>query len=68
MRKYRLTLLFAVTAVVVIAIAAIIANHVIGNLAEDNLIKIAEDNTAREALHIEAMTRGEHSEVSSKSV
>ena len=60
-RKYRLTFLFALTALVVIAIAALIANRVIGDLAEDNLVRLAADNTAREALHIEAMLAGRHS-------
>ena len=57
MRKYRLTILFAVTAVVVIAVAAIVANKIIGGLAEDNLIRIAEENTVRDGIHMEAMLR-----------
>ena len=61
MGKYRLTLLFAVTAVLVIAAAALIANHVIGSLAEDNLVRIAEENTARDGLHIQSMMRTRHS-------
>ena len=48
-RKFRLTLLFAVTAFVVIVAAAFITNYIIGNLAEDNLLRIAEENTARDA-------------------
>ena len=55
--KYRLTFLFAVTALVVIAVAAIIVNHVVGSLAEDNLIRIAEENTARDGVHMQAMMR-----------
>ena len=38
MKKYRLTFLFAVTAVMVIAMAATAVNVIVGNLAEDNLI------------------------------
>ena len=57
MQKYRLTLLFAATAMVVIAIAAIVVNHITGNLAEDNLIRSAEEDTARDGLHIQSMMR-----------
>ena len=60
MRKYRLTLLFAITALVAIAVAALITNRVTGDLAENNLIRIAEENTARDGLHMEAMMRREH--------
>ena len=60
-RKYRLTLLFAVVAMVVIALAAFLVNHVIGSLAQDNLIRIAEENTARDGLHIQSMMRTGHS-------
>ena len=59
--KYRLTLFFAMTAVLVIAIATMTVNRVVGDLAEDNLIRIAEENTARDALHIQSMMRGGHS-------
>ena len=57
MRRYRLTLLFAITAVVVITVAAVVVNYVIGNLAEDNLIEIAEENTTRDGAHIQSMLR-----------
>ncbi len=57
MRRFRLTLLFAITAVAVIAVAAVVANLVIGGLAEDNLIRIAEENTARDGEHILSMMR-----------
>ena len=55
--RYRLTLLFAITAVVVIAIATTVVNLIVGNLAENNLIRIAEENTARDASHVQAMMR-----------
>ena len=58
MKRYRLTLLFAATAVVAIAVAAVVVNLVVGNVAEDNLVKMAEDNTLREAIHVEALIRG----------
>ena len=57
MHKYRLTLLFAFTTLIAIAVAAIVVNTVIGRHAEGNLIRIAQDNTTREALHAEAMLR-----------
>ena len=41
----------------VIAVAAIIVNHVIGDLAENNLVRMAEENTTRDAVHMEAMMR-----------
>ena len=58
MGKYRLTIVFAATTVVVIAVAAFIVNQLIGNLAENNLVRIAEENTTRDAAHIESMMRG----------
>ena len=57
MGKYRLTILFALTAVAVIALASIVVNHGVGNLAEGNLIRIVEEDTARDAVHMEAMMR-----------
>ena len=53
----RLTLSFIVVAVVFTAIAAFAANRVVGNLAEDNLIRIAEENTSRNAVHLDSMMR-----------
>ena len=38
-----------------------LVNIVVGNLAEDNLIRIAEENTARDGSHIQSMMRGGHS-------
>ena len=56
-----LTILLAGTLVSSIAIAALIVNLVIGDLAEDNLMRIAEENTARNAMHMQAMMRREQS-------
>ena len=55
MRRFRLTIFFVMVSVVVIAIAAAVVNHVVGRLAEDNLIRIAEENTARNAKHVMSM-------------
>ena len=60
-RTFRLTILFGVTAVVLIAVAAFIVNLVIGYHTENNLVRIAEENTARDALHIESMVRSGNS-------
>jgi len=56
-RKSSLSVLFAGTALMVIAVATIIVNLVIGNLAEENLLRIAEENTVRDAEHIQSMMR-----------
>ena len=54
-RKYRMTLLFALTAALFTTVAVIVANRIIGDLAEDNLIRIAEENTGRNAKHLMSM-------------
>ncbi len=59
-RKYRLTFLFSVTALVIIAVAAVVSNYVVGGLAESDLTKLAELNTFRDASHIQSMMRGRH--------
>lgn len=61
LRRYRLTIFFAITAIMLITAAAILVNIVVGNLAEDNLVRIAEENTARDGLHIQSMMRMGHS-------
>ena len=57
MKRYRLTILFAITAVVVIAVATAVVYRVIGDLTEENLIRIGEENTDRDAMHIQSMMR-----------
>ena len=64
MKKYQLTFFFVITSMVVIAVAALVVNSVIGDLAEDNLLRIAEENTTRDAAHIQSMMRGQHSVLS----
>ena len=60
--KYRHTILFALTALIIISVAATVAatkvNSVIGRLAEKQLIELAEENTTRDALHIQSMITG----------
>ena len=60
-KTFRLTLFFVVTSLVVITGATLIVNRVIGDLAEANLMRIAEEDTARNAIHIQSMLRGGHS-------
>ncbi len=59
MKKYRLALMFAVTAMMVIAVAALTVNIVIGDAAEKNLVGIAVENSARDAAHIESLLRSQ---------
>jgi signal transduction histidine kinase len=60
--KYRQTILFAITALLVMSIGAWIAttkvNSVIANLAETQLIELAEENTRKDAQHIQSMVAG----------
>ena len=55
MSKFRLTWLFILVSVVVISAATVIVTRVVGNLAETNLVRVAEENAARDALHIQSM-------------
>jgi hypothetical protein len=57
MKRYWLTPLFALTALVIMAIAAIGASIVAGGLAEDHLRRQAEEATLLNGIHIEAMIR-----------
>jgi len=54
-RKYRLTLIFAVSAALYILAVVVAVNLLVGNLAEDNLIRLAEKTTIREARHLQSM-------------
>ena len=58
--KYRLTVMFALVASAILAATFFIINVVAGNLAEGNLLRMTEENTARDALHIAAMVSGQH--------
>ena len=51
-RAYRLSILFGATSIVVIAVAAVVAIRVIGGTTEDHPVRIAEENTERDAVHI----------------
>ncbi len=63
--KYRQTMLFAATALIVMAIAATFAatkvNSTIAGVAEKQVIDLAEENTTRDALHIQSMVIGGNS-------
>jgi len=60
--KYRQTVLFAITALLVMAIAALIAatkiNGAIAGLAEAAVISLAEENATKDARHIQSMITG----------
>ena len=63
--RYRQTMMFAATAIVVMAIAATFAatkvNNAIAGVAEKQVIDLAEENTTRDALHIQSMVVGGNS-------
>ena len=61
MRRFRLTILFVITALIVIVLATVTVNRVIGDLAKENLIRTAEEYTVRDALHMQSMMRRGHS-------
>ena len=61
MRKYSLTILFVAVSIVVIGIATVVVNGIVGVAAERGLVRIAEENTARDGLHVQSMIRGQHS-------
>ena len=61
MKSYRLTVYFAISSIVIIAVATIVSSQIIGGVAEDNLTRSAEENSARDAAHIQAMMRGGNS-------
>ena len=62
LKKYRHTVLFAITALLIIAIAAAVTatkvNSVIASLAEKQLINLAEESTMNDAVHIVSMITG----------
>jgi len=59
-RRFRLTWLFVLVSVVLISVATAIVTRIVGNLAETNLVRAAEENAARDALHIQSMLRVHH--------
>ena len=60
MGRFRLTWLFVLVGVAVISVATAIVTRIVVNLAETNLVRAAEENAARDALHIQFMLRGHH--------
>ena len=60
MRRFRLTLYFVITALVVMTFVTIAVNALGGRLAEESLVRLTEANTARDAAHIVSMMRGSH--------
>ena len=58
--RCRLTLLFAITALVVITVAALIVNKLTGDIAQANLIRVTEESAVPDAAHIQSMMRDSH--------
>ncbi len=57
MGRYKLTVFFAITAALVIAVGSVIVNHVIRDLPVDNVVRIAEENATLEVQRIESLMR-----------
>ena len=60
MRKYRLTISFVITALAVMSVVTILVQIVVGALTEENLMRVTEENTVRDAAHIHSMIWGQH--------
>ena len=60
MRRFRLTLSFVATALLVMTGTTIGVNLFAGRLAQENLLRVTEENTARDAAHIQSMMSGRH--------
>ena len=59
-QRFRLTTYFVLTALVVLTFTTVLVNMVGSKLAEENLLRVTEENTTRDAAHIESMMRGSH--------
>ena len=55
MKRFRLTSYFLLTGLVVLTITAIAVNLLGSRLAEENLTRVTEENTARDAAHMQSM-------------
>ena len=55
MRRFKLTVYFVITALLVMSLVTLALSFVSGRLAEENLVRVTEENTARDAQHIESM-------------
>ena len=64
-KKYRLTFLFAVAAIVAITIAALVVNHIASGLAVGHLIRGAETNAMADVFHVQFLMR-EHLEAAAE--
>lgn len=60
-RKWRLTLLFVITAELGMAVAIVLVSGVIGGNLNATLLGIANEQSARDALHIQAVISGGYS-------
>jgi hypothetical protein len=57
MWKYRLTIFFIITSVVVIGLAATTSNRLIGTRVQRELVLVAEETATQEVQHIVSMLR-----------
>ena len=55
--RWRLTFLFVVTALLATTVAIMVVNRIAGDFAQASLIKSAEADTVRDALHMQVMMR-----------
>ncbi len=60
MRRFRLTFYFVLTAVLVIGVVTVAVGVIAGRLAEESLVRVTEENSARDATHIHSMITGQH--------
>ena len=58
MRRFKLTTYFVITALLAMSLVTVGMSVVGGRLAEENLVRVTEENTARDAAHIHSMIRG----------
>ena len=61
-RKFHLTQFFVVVSLVAATVATVVVNRVVGQIGEDNLIRVAQEDVDRDAAHIQSMIRGRHSD------
>ena len=58
MKRFRLTTFFVITALAVLSATTVAVNLLGSRLAEENLLRVTEENTTRDAAHIQSMMWG----------
>ena len=64
LRCCRLTLFFAVTAMVAITVSALLVSHIASELAVDNLVRSAEADATNNVFHVQFVLRHQLQELS----